>query len=519
VKAETRSLAARAIAGVGWNSLGGLISSLCSLWIGIVLARILGPRPYGQVIVASTIYGFANLFVDGGFGQALIQTQELDEREIRRTFTCQIVFGGKTTAIVFVLAPSIARAFHDPSAVPVIQASGLVIVLQSLGLVSAALLRRRMQFHVIQYAGVASYLFGFLLLGIPLSLAGAGVWSLVAALLCQSLLNSLLLYCAVRHSIMPSFGLPRRSTLAFGGTVVANNLVNWGHANLDNLAAAQLGPVGLGLYGRACNFAYQPVNTAATALQSVLMASAARAQQREHVREMMLCTIAAVFGVLGCAYAVLAAIPDTAIVGLFGDKWVGVIPAILPLAMAMPFYGAHCLLGPIVCGLGRPRLEFLPEAISCAAGAAAFFAAGHYSIVAIAWVLFAVMLLRFGLTAGSAFRLLEIRWTRALSTLGRRALFAAMFGGMAWSADQVLRAPFHFGAEERLAILFLFCAGTLGWTVWASGELVFGHEAIAFLNRYVDSLPGCYAKQIQLQAGRRPSVGAVGPENSAEVAG
>ena len=200
----------------------------------------------------------------------LIQKPKLDPDEIRKTFTCQIGIGISTTAFVYLLAPWIARQFHDPSAVHVIQAMSLMIAIQSTGLVSAALLRRGMRFKAVQYAALSSYLFGYLLIGIPLATYGAGDWSLVLAYLAQSLLNSALLYWAARHSLVPLFALPDRSITTFGGTIIANNVVNWGHSNLDNIAASSLGPAALGLYGRGCNFAYQPVNTVVNALQSVL---------------------------------------------------------------------------------------------------------------------------------------------------------------------------------------------------------------------------------------------------------
>src|ERR1700677_774384 len=168
-----------AVSGIRWNYIGGISASVCSISIGIVLARILGPRPFGQVIIASTVYGFLNLFVDGGFSQALIQKSRLEADEIRETFTCQVGIGICTTGFVYLLAPWIARQFRDPSAVHVIQAMSLMIAIQSTGLVSAALLRRGMRFKRVQYAALSSYLFGYLLVGIPLALRGAGVWSLV----------------------------------------------------------------------------------------------------------------------------------------------------------------------------------------------------------------------------------------------------------------------------------------------------------------------------------------------------
>lgn len=494
-------IARSAIAGIRWNYLGGLGTSICSLTIGIVLARILGPKPYGQIIIASTIYGFLNLFVDGGFTQALIQKAHLDPEDIQKTFTCQLGIGACATVLVYLFAPWIALQFHDPSAVHVIEAMSLMIAIQSTGLVSAALLRREMRFKVIQYASIGSYLFGYVAIGIPLAFYGAGVWSLVLAYLAQCLLNSMLMYAATRHSLVPIFRFPDRSITAFGGTIIANNVVNWGHSNLDNIAASRLGPVALGLYGRACNFAYQPVNSLVNGLQSVLLSSTARVQERRRLmHDLTLAIIAIVFGVLGAAYATFAFIPETTVVGLYGDKWTGVIPLMIPMAIAMPFYGVHCLLGPILCGLGRPDLEFWPQAISCGVAAVVYFTAARYSLVSVAWALLAITMIRFGMIAAFTFRLLNLSWARVTWTVMKRSGFSIAFGGAIWSVDQILRPlPIHAGA--RLAILFVLSVVLLGGAVWSAGNIVFGRHAVRFLLTYQSHLPAGYVKRLRLQAG------------------
>jgi PST family polysaccharide transporter len=501
VPSHSPNIAASAVAGIRWNYLGGICASLCSVAIGIVLARILGPRPFGQVIIASTVYGFVNLFVDGGFSQALIQKPQLSPDQIRKTFTCQVTIGVLTTGLVYFLAPFIAHRFHDPSAINVIRAMSAVILIQSTGLVSAALLRREMKFKRVQYAALASYLVGFLVIGIPLALYGAGVWSLVLAYLAQSALNSILLYLAARHTLVPLFGLPDRSITSFGGTIIANNLVNWGHSNLDNLAASSLGPASLGLYGRGCNFAYQPVNTVVTALQSVLLSSAAKVQHNQRLmRDLTLAVMAIVFGLLGAAYATFSMNSATTIVGLYGDKWVGVIPLMIPFALAMPFYGVHCLLGPILCGMGRPALEFWPQAISCAIAAVAYFTAAHFSLVSIAWALFFIMLLRFGLIAAFTFRLLNISWGETFLLLTKRVGFSAAFGAINWCVDQSLRS-LHFGAGLRLGILFALSMTLIGWAIWSASHIVFGRQAVSFMLSYAAHLPSRYVRRLRLQSG------------------
>ena len=492
-------IAAAAVSGISWNYVGSIASSLSSLAIGIVMARILGPKPFGQVIIAMTIYGFINLFVDGGFSQALIQKPELEAAEVRKTFTFQVGFGVCSTAFVYLVAPWIARWFHDASSVHVIRAMSLMITIQSLGLVSAALLRRAMRFKVIQYANLSSYLIGYLAVGIPLAFHGAGVWSIVFAYLTQCLVNSIALFAFARHSLLPIFALPERSTRTFGNLIVANNIVNWGHSNLDNVAVSHLGAMALGLYGRACNFAYQPVGAVVTGLQTVLLSSTARVQERKQLmHDVTLSLMGIAFGVLGCAYATFAMIPDTTIVGLYGDKWLGVIPLMLPMALAMPLYGVHCLLGPILCGLGKPELEFWPQAISCAVAAAAYFTAAHFSILSVAWTLLAIMLLRLGLIAGFTFRELRISWIRAGKMLAKRAAFSSAFAGVIWIADQAMRR-LAVGAAPRLAVLACLSLLLLACAIWSASPLIFGRDAARFLLTYASHLPKRYAQQLRGQ--------------------
>lgn len=493
------SVAASALSGVRWNYVGSAFSIVCSMTIGAVLARILGPGPFGQAIVASTIYGFVNLFVNGGFSQALIQLKELPPIAVRRTFTTQMVLGLSMTMLVTVSAPFLARQFHTPSAAPVIRAMAWIITFQAFGLVSAALLRRRMRFKAVQFAGIGGYVVGYMFVGLPLAMKGFGVWSLVAAYLVQALVNSLLLYAAVRHTLLPSFHPPDRSILSFGGAVVGSNLVNWGHSNFDNLASSRLGPLSLGLYGRACNLAYQPVTAAAATLQSVLLSASAKVRERpELLRRVVLSMLAIVFGVIGPAYLTLACIPDTVILGLYGTKWAASVPLMVPLALAMPFWGGMSLLGPVLSGLGKPQLEFWPQAFTSSIAAGAFFAASHYSLLAIAWSLFCISLLRLLAVATFLFRELSISWQTACSVIAKRLLLSALFGFVIAVMDRALRhTPLFTGA--RLAVDAVVATALLSALIWTAAHLIFGRLAVGFLLDYASHMPGRYVRQLRMR--------------------
>jgi O-antigen/teichoic acid export membrane protein len=243
------------------------------------------------------------------------------------------------------------------------------------------------------------------------------------------------------------------------------------------------------------------VGTVVTGLQSVLLSSTAKVQERQRLmHDLTLALIAIAFGVLGAAYATFALIPDTTIVGLYGDKWVGAIPLIVPFAIAMPFYGVHCLLGPILCGLGRPELEFWPQAISCGVAAIAYFTAARFSLIAVAWALLAIMFFRFGMIAAFTFRLLKISWTRASLMIANRIVFSSVFGSVVWSADRLLRT-LQLSAGFRLSILFAFSVTLLALSIWWAGNLVFGGDGVRFMLLYGSHLPARYVERLRIQAG------------------
>src|SRR5207253_7793475 len=116
------TLTRTALSALRWNYLGFVTKSACSLIIGILLARLLGPKPFGQLAAASLVLGLANLLADAGFGSALVQAPVLTQRQIRFAFTTQVLMGTVTMIAAVIAAPYLAFAFHDPAIRTVLRA-------------------------------------------------------------------------------------------------------------------------------------------------------------------------------------------------------------------------------------------------------------------------------------------------------------------------------------------------------------------------------------------------------------
>ena len=122
-------LSTRTFSALRWGYLGFGIRAVCSFVTGIVLARLLGPKPFGQIAAAMLVFGLANLIADGGFSSALVQAPELDEVDVRFAFTCQLALGALLTLVCALLAEPVSVFLHDPGIEGVVRATSFVFLL------------------------------------------------------------------------------------------------------------------------------------------------------------------------------------------------------------------------------------------------------------------------------------------------------------------------------------------------------------------------------------------------------
>ena len=228
-----KSLTDTTLAALKWNYGGTIARAISSLAVGIILARLLGPKPFGLVAIAMLIIRLGNLIADLGMGSALVQRETVSEHDIRYAFTIQVCMGIGLMICLVVLAPVIAHIFNQPNVVTVVRILSLVFVFQPLGQTAAALLRRDMDFKRIQAARISSYVIGFIGLGVPLAFFGFAVWSLVIAQLFQTTIFSCCCYIQVRHKMKPLFMSTSNGLFHFGYMVLLANIVNWVISNID----------------------------------------------------------------------------------------------------------------------------------------------------------------------------------------------------------------------------------------------------------------------------------------------
>jgi lipopolysaccharide exporter len=344
-------LAAKTLHGLKWTNAATVANIALQLILSAILARLLTPQDFGLVAMALVVLNFGTFFSQLGVGRALIQKASLSAEEVRAGFTSSLFLGSLMTAIVFFLAPLVGRFYQTPDVVPILRVLSLSFIINGLSVTATSLLRRQFRFRVDSIAEVLSYLFGYGAIGIPLALAGYGVWSLVFATLSQALLTALIAYGAVRHDLRPIFGWYAYKPLYhFGSRVSLISIFEFIGYNLDTILIGRLASASaLGLYNRAYLLARLPLYRLATSITKVLFPSFSQLQLeplRFRSAYVLSLSLASAF-IMPVAFGMAAASEELVRV-LLGEQWTGAIPILQLLAVGMPasllthFSGVAC---------------------------------------------------------------------------------------------------------------------------------------------------------------------------------
>jgi O-antigen/teichoic acid export membrane protein len=482
-------LGARSIDAVLWGAGGTVLRLLVQIGAQIVLARVLGPEQYGLFAIGAIVIGFSAFFSDVGLAYGLIQKTSVGARDVRFVFTWQLVLGCAVSLAVWAGSDALAGFLGDARAAGAMAALSLVCLLNALAAPSLNLLKRALDFRAIQIAQLASYVLGYVAVGLPLAFAGAQVWALVAAWLVQALVSALLLYRATRHAVSPLFWYEdARAQSRYALTVFGTNLVNWLINNIDRVTVGRsFGSRDIGLYATSYNLLYNPTMAALGVVQPVFFAASSRLAASAQPMAQGYRALAGVLATLALPlFACVAVAAETVVAVLYGPKWAAAAPLLPPLALAMPVLLLWGLTTPLLWAGGKPGREFKVQLPLVLVWGLVCYAASRHSLVAVAWAMLALQCLRTAAMVWAATRVLGI---------SAGALVRSAAGGMALALGVAALVGLVEQVAQPLspALRLLADAGVAGAAWWFALHLfpqLIAPEAAALLARLLARLPG-----------------------------
>jgi O-antigen/teichoic acid export membrane protein len=492
---EKQSLASKSITALKWNYLGRLMSLSLQFTIGIVLARMLGPEPFGLVAIALFVQGLGGLFAEGGLGSALIQSQNISEHDIRSVFSTQLLIGVIITSAVAGSAPLLAAFFNEPNATPVIMMMALSFTIQAIGQTASALIRRNFEFKKIQIISLISYCVGYLGIGLPLAYLNYGVWSLVGAQLTQVSINAFATYFSHRHQIFPLVSPKNCRFLRFGVAITFNNITSWGIGCIDTAVIGHFFDTAtLGIYNRTFNLVNMPMHAIVSSVQSVLLSGYSKTQDNKaSVKNTYIVSVGLMALFFLPLFAAVAAIGDSVILGIYGGKWEAAIPLIKPLAFAIAIHAMLAMTGPMLTGIGMPRYELVAQLITLTISVPALIYAAQQSIIIIVYVLLGTFVLRFIMLTVFALIVLKQSPFGLIKVLFMPIVIAALMYSFADYTNEYLLS-LAYNVKLRLAGNIVVIAFSYSLTLLAFRRLIVRGSIRDFLTSIQNALPRPFIK-------------------------
>lgn len=223
------------IQGAFWKFAERIAAQIVSLVVSIVLARLLSPSEYGTISLVMVFITIANVFVNSGFGQALIQKKDADSLDFSSVFYFSLGFTTILYLLLFFLAVPIAKFYDMPVLVSVLRVLSLSVPIMGINSVQQAYVARRMQFKLFFYATFVGTVISAIV-GILLAYSGFGVWALVAQTLTNNVIDTIVLQFSIKWRITKEFSFERiKSLLNYGWKLLLQSLILQIYASLRSL--------------------------------------------------------------------------------------------------------------------------------------------------------------------------------------------------------------------------------------------------------------------------------------------
>ncbi len=311
-----------------WSSISVILRQGLTLFIHIILARILVPEDFGIIGMISIFIELSLRLQGAGLGESLIRKKDVTQAEYNFVFYYGLLIGSVCYLTLYYMAPTIAIFYNEPRLLWIIRIMTLNLILIPLRGMNRVQLIKELSFDKIAKIEIISGI-GSGIVAILLSCMGFGVWSLVIQNLSMHVFSTILFLKF--NWWVPSLSLNKsqsKALFSFGSKLMISNFIQVGFRNIYNvIIGKQYSAAALGFYAQGMKLQKLPSNAINSIIQSVSFPAFAnikenKAKYKEAFRKTMRLLTFLNFSTL----IPLAAIADPLIPLLLSPKWIKTIP-------------------------------------------------------------------------------------------------------------------------------------------------------------------------------------------------
>lgn len=346
--------------GVFYTAISKYSSILISIGIGAILSRLLSPTEFGIVAIVIIFITFFNMLSDFGFGPAIIQNQNLDDKDIKSLFSLSLIFGSVFALLFFLLAPMIADFYSNQQLIDISRLLSICVLFYSFSVVPKALCTKKLLFKKIAVISLLIQLFSGGM-AVFFALNGYSYYSLIYKSILDAFLSFLSFFILVPIKITFNIKLSSlNKILKFSVYQFMFNFINYFSRNADNLLIGRyFGASPLGYYNKSYQLMLMPVQNLTHVITPVLFPVLSEFQNDKSKIFSSYCRVVQLLAIIGFPLSVFLffSAPDLINI-LFGVQWQQSIPIFKVLSLTVGIQIVLSSSGSIFQAANRTDLLF-----------------------------------------------------------------------------------------------------------------------------------------------------------------
>jgi PST family polysaccharide transporter len=376
-------LAARARSGTH-AMLATRVLSVISTAVSIaILPRLIPPADFGIWAMATFAFGALTIVRYFGLVACIAQAPSLTPRQQDAYFWTSVWLSLGTAVLLAAAAPVLARFYGTPVLAPISWILALVLVVEGLGFVPTALLRRQLRYDKVAFIEGSGTLVTLITL-VVCALLWRNVWALLAGQVAYGVWTTLA--AGAVYGRLP--GRPRLEAggmdFRFGVHLTSYNVVTYLANNIGLLAGFRLGASQVGFLNRALQFFHITHTSLLVPVTDVALSLLCRLHSPEDYRRAYVAMAQRAWMLVLPLALVLPILSHDLMLCLLGPAWLPAAPLLAWLSLAILARGFAGLFAQLLTSQQRGselHRWAIADLVLRAAGA---FAGSAYGVVGIA---------------------------------------------------------------------------------------------------------------------------------------
>jgi lipopolysaccharide exporter len=355
----------KTVNGLKWSYIFTGVNVVTQLALTTILARLLSPDDYGLIAMGNVVLRFGSYFAQMGIGQALIQNQSNEKKEIFTAYAISLIISSFLYIVIYFLAPFSELVFSNHDVVEIIRVLAINFIFSSISMVSISILRMKFKFLLLGSIDFISYLFGNAVILFVLSLYFTK----------NDIQFQKVSYKSAKALL--SYGSKYTISTFLEVVTYSADAVICGHYFSTRI---------LGIYNRATLLVQLPAQHISANLIKVFFPTL-NAIKNDRIRfAKYYHSVSLILGVILFGVCIFISINAQEIVTvLLGPKWIETIPILKVFALAIPFHLLINYQGLVYDVYGHLKKKIVIKILHLACMLLMFFVLKSYGLVGIAF--------------------------------------------------------------------------------------------------------------------------------------